>query len=57
MSMEIVTKYKCEYCNEEYLTKEECTNCEMSHIQPGEIVSVKYYTDVRRKKTIRMKSQ
>ncbi len=36
--MIIRTVYKCDYCGQEYLTPDECKNCENQHVKPVEII-------------------
>lgn len=40
--MKVLSKYKCEFCNTEYVFEKEALNCEKSHKIKGKIKSRMY---------------
>lgn len=40
--MKEIKLYKCDICETQYKSKEECKKCETSHIKPKEITGTRY---------------
>lgn len=43
--MKEIIRYRCEYCGMEHTKKEECEECEKSHIPPDKILNSDFNND------------